>query len=33
MMPQYSSAGICSVFQRREQSGHDHVCPYGTRST
>ena len=30
MIPQYSSAGIWPVFQRRWQVGHSHRSPYGT---
>ena len=30
MMPQYSSAGICPVFQRRWHVRHSHRSPYGT---
>jgi len=30
IMPQYSSAGICPVFQRRWHVGHSHRSQYGT---
>ena len=30
MIPQYSSAGICPVFQRRWHVRHSHRSPYGT---
>jgi hypothetical protein len=30
MIPQYTSAGIWDVFQRRRHLSHSHVSPYGT---